>query len=75
MKNNMKLLDQYLSYLREQKQYSEHTIDSYKRDIDMFFEFAKNEGYNLENVDTNLIRNFLRYEVEQGISKRSNQRR
>ena len=45
MKNNMKLLDQYLSYLREQKQYSEHTIDSYKRDIDMFFEFAKNEGY------------------------------
>ena len=75
MKINMKLLDQYLSYLREQKQYSEHTIDSYKRDIDMFFEFAKNEGYNLENVDTNLIRNFLRYEVEQGISKRSNQRR
>ena len=71
----MERLNQYLTYLREQKQYSEHTIDSYKRDIEMFFEFAKNEGFTLENVDSNLIRNFLRYEIVKGISKRSNQRR
>ena len=34
----MKQLEEYLSYLKEQKNYSENTIDSYKRDIEMLFE-------------------------------------
>ena len=68
-------LQLYLSYLKDQRGYSDHTIDSYRRDIDMFLVFMKEEGYNLKTVDTNLIRNFLRYEVVKGISKRSNQRR
>lgn len=72
MENTLEL---YLNYLKEQKNYSENTIDSYKRDIDMFMMFAKDEGFNLKTIDTNLIRNFLRRETEKGISKRSNQRR
>ena len=68
-------LQLYLSYLKEQKNYSDHTIDSYGRDINMFLSFMKDEGYNLKTVDSNVIRNFLRYEVVKGISKRSNQRR
>jgi integrase/recombinase XerC len=68
-------LELYLTYLKDQRNYSDHTIDSYRRDIEMFFVFAKDEGYTIESVDTNLIRNFLRYEVVKGISKRSNQRR
>ena len=68
-------LQLYLSYLKDQRGYSDHTIDSYRRDIDMFLVFMKDEGYNLKSVDANLIRNFLRYEVIKGISKRSNQRR
>ena len=71
----MNTLELYLNFLKEQKSYSDHTIDSYKRDIEMFLEFMKNEGFNLKTVDTNLIRNFLRKETEKGISKRSNQRR
>ena len=71
----MKQLEEYLSYLKEQKNYSENTIDSYKRDIEMFLTFIKDEGYSFDVIDNNLIRNFLRYEVVQGKSKRSNQRR
>ena len=66
-------LQLYLSYLKDQRGYSDHTIDSYRRDIDMFLVFMKDEGYNLKSVDANLIRNFLRHEVIKGISKRSNQ--
>ena len=71
----MKQLEEYLIYLKNQKNYSGNTIDSYKRDIEMFFTFIKDEGYSFNDVNNNLIRNFLRYEVVQGKSKRSNQRR
>ena len=70
-----KTLELYLDYLKEQKNYSPNTIDSYKRDIDMFLAFMKDEGFSLKYIDANLIRNFLRRETEKGISKRSNQRR
>lgn len=72
MENTLEL---YLNYLKDQKNYSDNTIDSYRRDIDMFMMFAKDEGFSLKTIDTNLIRNFLRRETEKGISKRSNQRR
>ena len=71
----MDTLDLYLKYLKEQKQYSDHTIDSYRRDIQMFLEFMNNEGYELKMVDKYLIRSFLRFEVVKGVSKRSNERR
>ena len=38
----MKQFEEYLSYLKNQKNYSDNTIDSYKRDIDMFLMFIKN---------------------------------
>lgn len=72
MENTLEL---YLKFLKEQKNYSDNTIDSYRRDIDIFLMFIKDEGFNLKNVDTNLIRNFLRRETEKGLSKRTNQRR
>ena len=71
----MDTLDLYLQYLKEQKKYSDHTIDSYRRDIQMFLEFMNNEGYELSTVDKYLIRSFLRFEVVKGVSKRSNERR
>lgn len=71
----MDILSQYLDYLKNQKNYSEHTVDSYRRDIDKFLVFAGDEGFSFDNVDNNLIRNFLRREIEQGKSKRTNQRR
>ena len=71
----MNTLELYLTYLKEQKNYSEHTIDSYSRDINKFLTFMNDEGYTLKTVDANLIRNFLRHEVISGKGKRTNQRR
>jgi len=65
----------YLDYLENQKQYSVNTIDAYARDINMFFKFMVNEGYDIKTVDQVLIRNFLREQTENDKSKRSNQRR
>lgn len=69
------ILEDYLSYLEYQKNYSLKTIDSYKRDIEKFLIFMNEEQYTLQSVDFCLIRNFLANEVSNNISRRSNARR
>lgn len=69
------ILENYLDYLRFQKNYSLHTIDSYSRDILKFLSFMNDEGYILKNVDVNLIRSFLAKERMNNISSSSSQRR
>lgn len=69
------ILENYLDYLRFQKNYSLHTIDSYSRDILKFLSFMNDEGYILKNVDVNLIRSFLAKERMNNISSTSSQRR
>lgn len=68
-------VNEYLDYLRYQKNYSNNTIDSYKRDIEKFLKFMNDEGYTLQSVDQTLIRNFLVNETLNQVSKRSNARR
>jgi integrase/recombinase XerC len=68
-------LQAFLDYLKHERNYSDHTIDSYKRDIVKFLDFSQNEGYYYKDVDINVIRNFLMNERVDGISARSNQRR
>ena len=65
----------YLQYLQQDRQYSPETIDSYRRDIEKFFEFLNEEGILFDNVDPQIIRNFLSKELESGVSKRSCKRR
>jgi len=55
--------------------YSEHTIDSYRRDIDSFFVYLNKEGLLFDQVTKVNIRNFLSEELMRGISPRSCQRR
>lgn len=71
----LEVLEQYLEYLDVQRNFSEHTIDSYRRDITKFLSFVEDEGYNFQQVDLVLIRNFLIHEKRSGISSRSNKRR
>ena len=65
----------FLEHLKYERNYSDKTIDSYKRDIDKFFHFLLNEGAKMEDVDLILIRNFLTDELNDGVSKRSCKRR
>ncbi len=68
-------VEKYLEYLSFQKGYSKNTIDSYRRDIYKFLEFMEKENASFQDVESNLIRNFLLEETLNGISKRSSQRR
>ncbi len=71
-----KIVDDYFNvYLGQQKQYSPHTIDAYRIDVEQFLKYANDENYTLKQIDKTLIRNYMRYEVTKGISKRSLQRK
>lgn len=66
----------YLQYLRHQKQYSDKTVDSYKRDIDKFQAYLDQEGILFDKVEEDIITNFLTIEIVQNHnSARSCQRR
>lgn len=68
-------VEKYLEYLTYQRGYSSNTVDSYRRDIYKFQEYMKKENASFNDVESNLIRNFLLEETLNGISKRSSQRR
>ncbi len=69
------VLGEYLDYLSVQKHYSDHTIDSYRRDIEKFLLYMNDEGFTYKTTNPTLIRNFLMREKRKGISSRSNERR
>ena len=71
----LSIVEEYLDYLKFNKNYSLQTIDSYRRDIAKFLTFMNDEGNTLRSVDATLIRNFLARETINQISKRSNARR
>lgn len=66
---------EFLSHLKNVRNYSPKTVKSYQEDIDKFCDFVFKEGVLLEKVDVICIRNFLTEELNQGISKRSCKRR
>lgn len=66
-----KPLAEFLSHLRNERNYSEKTCESYKRDIERFLKFLDSEGVEVEDVDVVVIRNFLSHELGRGVSKRS----
>lgn len=70
-----KPISDFLEHLRVERQYSDKTIDSYKLDLEKFFDFMYEEGVLMDQVDTIVIRNFLTEELNSGVSKRSCKRR
>jgi len=52
-------LNQFLSYLKYEKNASPHTIKSYKTDLNQLAEFLKEKGILLREVDNVLLRGFL----------------
>ena len=49
---------EYLDYLKNVRNYSERTVDSYGRDIEKFLKFLAEEGTLMDEVDPLVIRNF-----------------
>lgn len=67
------LLSKFIDYLRLEKNYSEHTILAYQRDIEEFYAFAKAnyEETNIANIHYSQIRSWIVELVENGISNRT----
>ncbi len=61
-----KEIDIFLSHLKYEKNYSDHTISNYKRDLTQFQTFTKEKNCSLKKVDNRVLRGFLAYLSEQG---------
>lgn len=57
----MKYLQEYLTYLKVQKNYSDKTINSYKIDIEEFFSYLKKECLDICGIKYNDIHMFLKH--------------
>lgn len=67
--------NEFLTHLKNERNYSPQTIKSYGEDIEKFFDFLLEEDVLMDQVDIIVIRNFLTEELNSGVSKRSCKRR
>ena len=73
MDKNLELFINYLKYIRN---YSDYTILNYSKDIQEFLTYIFKEGFLFDEVDKNLIRNYLNFCLyEKKLSRRSVKRR
>lgn len=70
--NLLNFLERFLSYLQIEKNYSEYTIESYKINIEEFFQFMTVEGIKLEDEITySDVRLYLTSLHQRKLSRRS----
>lgn len=65
--------EKFIDYIKYEKRYSPHTITAYQNDLTQFFEFL-DFHYNIhdiDDVDHSMIRSWLVFLMEQGVSERS----
>lgn len=67
------MLQKFLKYVRYEKNYSSHTVLSYNNDLSQFEEYLQtlSEEMTFAMVDTDIIRNYVVWLMEQKISPRS----
>ncbi len=54
-----KLINEFLEYLKVEKNYSYHTIDSYEKDLRNYQDFLNKEKIMIENTNYKIIRKYL----------------
>lgn len=57
----MKDKEEYIKELSINKNYSENTIEAYKRDLDEYFLYLKNNNKNYLDIDYESIRKYLSF--------------
>ena len=58
---NVKELNDYLDFLKYQKNYSDYTIESYLNDICEYLDYINSEGLSFKDIEYSDIRFFLMY--------------
>lgn len=66
-------IDAFIRYLSNEKRYSKHTVRSYKNDLEQFVAFCQSVESNFNPVasDHHIIRRWIIFLMEDGISSRS----
>ena len=65
MEKNNKYLDEFLDYLKYQKNYSQYTVLSYQNDIEEFLEYVEREALEFKSVEYSDLRFYLMYLKEE----------
>ena len=60
-----KIINEYLEYLKYQKNYSDYTVLNYKNDILEFFDYLSRESLNYKTIEYSDIRFYLMYLKEE----------
>ena len=60
-----KIINEYLEYLKFQKNYSDYTVLNYKNDILEFFDYLSRESLNYKTIEYSDIRFYLMYLKEE----------
>ena len=66
-----RLIEDFSSYLKYQRNYSTYTITSYREDLTIYFSYIKKEGLNYKDIKYNDLRFYLRYLKEEKKEKNS----
>ena len=69
------IFNSFITYLNEEKGFSDHTIKSYKNDINKFSAFLFEEKIELKKTSKVQIRDFLASQYDKGLSKKTIARR
>ena len=67
------MIDKFLEYIQQEKRYSPNTITSYRKDLEDFLSFLMDrEGLKeLQEAEKKMVRNFIVFLSEKGLTKRS----
>ena len=64
-------INEFLDYVKKQKNYSDNTVDNYRRDILEFKEYLDSESFNYLEVDYDFIKGYLMKLYDRKLSRAS----
>ena len=65
------MLERYLQYLAHVRHLSANTLSAYRRDLELYLAFLKDQGLSPEQMDAGNARSFVGYLSRRGLSSRS----